>query len=246
MNGFHHLMPMRQNQMIDFTRQSIIDLIHEDARLTYIWHLINQQLHNDDPSHDIEHILRVARWTNHILASEIVDIPKEQLIEATVAVLLHDFINVPKNHPDRAYASAQSADKAKDMFKQAGFSDVQSDEMSEAIRTHSFSRGERPTNFLGEVLQDADRLDALGAIGIFRCVAISAQMGAKFVQPEDPWAHHRPLDDRAFSVDHFFTKLFLLPEKMNTQTGRIEAKKRVGFMKSFLSQLGAEIGVVTS
>jgi uncharacterized protein len=228
--------------MTDFMRQSIIDLINEDARLKGIWMLIHKQ-DQGDPSHDVEHLLRVARWTNRILTNEVSDLSSERLVEATAAALLHDFINVPKNHPDRSAASALSADKAREIFEQAGFSSTQSAEMADAIRTHSFSRGEHPTSLLAQALQDADRLDALGAVGIFRCIAVSAQMGSKFSHPEDPFANHRSLDDRAFAVDHFFTKLFLLPDKMHMKTARCEAQKRVQFMRYFLSEFGTEVGV---
>lgn len=116
-------------------------------------------------------------------------------------------------------------------------------EVATAIRDHSFSRGAVPSSALGRALQDADRLEALGSLGIFRCVAAGVGMGAGFFHPEDPWALDRPLDDARYSVDHFFTKLLRLPETMLTEGGRVEADRRAGVMLSVLRQLGEEIGV---
>ena len=96
---------------------------------------------------------------------------------------------------------------------------------------------------LGAALQDADRLDALGSVGIARCLAVSAQLNAVLFDGPDPWAEHRELNDRRFSVDHFFTKLFKLPANMNTATGYKEAQSRVRHMRAFLQQLADELGV---
>ena len=114
--------------------------------------------------------------------------------------------------------------------------------MPSAIRDHSYRRGAAPESALGRALQDADRLDALGAIGIFRTLACGARMGAELYDPDDPWARHRELDDRRFTLDHFFTKLLDLPDTMNTAAARREGRARVEEMRCFLAHLGQEIG----
>ena len=76
-------------------------------------------------------------------------------------------------------------------------------------------------------MQDADRLEALGVIGTFRCIATGVRFGAQFFDAADPWAVNRPLDDKRFSVDHFFTKLLKLPETFQAVEGRAEAERRV-------------------
>lgn len=226
--------------MADFTRDGTINLIHGDPRLACLWRVINNHC-ADDLSHDKEHVLRVAAWTCCILAHECSDASSSTFSKAIGAALLHDLVNVPKNHSARTVASSLSADWARDLFDRVGFTREESADMAVAIRTHSFSRDEKPRSLLGQALQDADRLDALGAIGIFRCIAVAAQIGARFFHPEDPWAMHRPLDDQAFAVDHFFTKLFLLPGKMNTMAGKAEAEIRVSAMRGFLATLKREI-----
>ena len=111
-----------------------------------------------------------------------------------------------------------------------------------AIRDHSYSRGAIPESLLGQILQDADRLEALGAVGIMRCVATGVQMGGELFHSTDPWARDRELDEQKFAVDHFFTKLFKLPNTMQTKKGRAEALRRVEVMQRFLDALGQELG----
>jgi uncharacterized protein len=111
-----------------------------------------------------------------------------------------------------------------------------------AIRDHGFSRGAVPEGPLGDALQDADRLEALGAIGLLRCVSTGVRMGGAWFDPDDPWARGRTLDESRYSVDHFFTKLLGLPETMRTGAGRAEAVRRAGFLRAFLGALGDELG----
>lgn len=91
-------------------------------------------------------------------------------------------------------------------------------------------------------LQDADRLEALGAIGIMRVFSTGAGMGAKYFHDSDPWAKNRELDDRVYSVDHFRAKLLGLEAAMNTEWGRREATRRTEVLRDFLRRLGEEIG----
>ena len=114
--------------------------------------------------------------------------------------------------------------------------------ISEAIHDHSFSTGRVPRSPLGDALQDADRLEALGALGIFRTASCGARMGADYFDADDPWAERRELDDARHTVDHFFKKLLLLAPTLRTAAGRAEAERRTVFMVEFLRQLGSEIG----
>lgn len=188
-----------------------------------------------DPGHDLGHALRVALWTLRL--GEGCDAR-----EAIAAALLHDAVNVPKSSPERAAASALSARLASRELPGAGFGAPAVDRICQAIEDHSFSRGAVPRSALGKALQDADRLEALGALGVLRTASCGATMGARFFDPEDPWARRRSLDDRRFTVDHFFVKLLRLEAAMNTEAGRAEARRRSEFLRSFLRQLGEEIG----
>lgn len=189
-----------------------------------------------DPAHDRGHALRVGIWTVR-LGGDQVDPAK-----AIAAGLLHDIVNHLKDSERRGHASGDSAEQARLLLPGHGFSHEAVEEIARAIADHSYSRRVVPTTALGKALQDADRLDALGALGTMRAVATGVQMGSRLFDPEDPWATHRPLDDRRFTLDHFFTKLLRLPETMQTAGGRREAAARVEFMIAYLEQLGSELG----
>lgn len=189
-----------------------------------------------DPTHDVAHALRVAHWTL-LLGGAAIDAR-----EAVAAALLHDAVNPPKDSPERAQASVRSAELARVRLGTLAFSSAAIDRIADAIRDHSFSRGAVPATALGCALQDADRLEALGAIGLLRCVSTGVRMNGAWFHAEDPWAEARPLDDARYSVDHFYQKLFTLPATMRTPAGRAEAERRVAFLRAFLEQLGGELG----
>ena len=190
----------------------------------------------DDPAHDLAHFHRVALWTVRIGGAAV------DRRAAVAAALLHDVVNVPKNSPLRAEASRLSAELAQELLPSAGFAEAARIDIVDAIRTHSFSRGETPRSALGDALQDADRLEALGALGIFRCIATGARLGGRFFDADDPWAVRRPLDDARFSIDHFFVKLLRLPATMRTAAGRAEAERRAELLRITVRALGDELG----
>ncbi len=194
----------------------------------------------DDPGHDLEHALRVALWTVRIgeRAQEKVD-----RREAIAAALLHDAVNLAKDDPRRAEASALSGALALRWLTDLGVDDQSAARIAAAVRTHSFSRGEVPESALGDALQDADRLEALGVLGVFRTISTGTRMGGRYFDPGDPWAKRRALDDRRNAIDHFFVKLLGLPATMRTAVGRAEGLRRAGFMEVMLGQLGEELGV---
>jgi uncharacterized protein len=188
-----------------------------------------------DAAHDLSHFLRVALWTMRLA-------PEAEKEEAAAAALLHDLVNLPKDHPERAKASQYSAERAAPLLREAGFSPEAQKRICEAIEDHSFSRGATPRSALGEALQDADRLEALGAIGLMRLFSTGAKMKADYFHTDDPWAESRPLNDKKYSLDHFFTKLLKLPLTFRTERGRMEAIRRARRMEEFLDQTAEEIG----
>ncbi len=190
-----------------------------------------------DPAHDLGHALRVALWTVRLGG------PAVDLREAIAAALLHDAVNLPKDSPDRARASERSATHAETRLPALGFAPAAVARITAAVRDHAYSRGVEPREPLGRALQDADRLEALGAIGLLRCIGTGARMGAAWFDDDDPWALARALDDRRYSVDHVFTKLLRLPASMCTEAGRAEAERRAAFILAFVIALGGELGV---
>lgn len=211
------------------------ELLERDAALAELNQAVRPLL-GDDPAHDVAHALRVARSALRLGEGAL------DAREVLAAALLHDVVNLPKNSCERASASARSADEARRRLPPLGFSPAAVERIAEAIEDHSFSRGAVPRSLLGRALQDADRLEALGAIGLFRCIGTGQRMGGRYFDPEDPWAERRPLDDKRYSVDHFFTKLLRLSMTMNTEAGRREAERRVVVLEQFLDALADELG----
>ena len=197
---------------------------------------VAEKASTSDQSHDIGHALRVALWTIRLGATEI------DTREAVAAALCHDLVNPPKNSPERRRASTLSAEAARALLPAHGFCPGSVESIADAIRDHSFSRGVTPRSLLGRALRDADRLEALGSIGIMRTVSTGSVMGAKYFDPHDPFGSSRELDDLAFTVDHFFTKLLRLQNEMCTQPGRLEAVRRTRLMELFLKELAEELG----
>lgn len=207
-----------------------------DPALAALWQQVQARMATD-PAHDAGHLRRVAAWTVRIGDTEGVDWRL-----ALAAALLHDVVNLPKDDPARGAASHRSADVARTLLPPLGFTPADTDAACEAIRDHSYTRGAVPASPLGRALQDADRLDALGALGTLRCVATGVGMGAQLFDDADPWAERRALDDRRFSIDHFFVKLLRLSATFTTAAGRAEADRRAATMRAFLAALGDELG----
>ena len=189
-----------------------------------------------DGSHDMAHLLRVFRNAMRIRAAEGGD---AELLAA--AVLLHDCVAVEKNHPRRAEASRLAAEKAAGLLAGLGWDPERIAACGHAIAAHSFSARIPPVTLEAKILQDADRLDAIGAVGAARCFYIAGRLGSKLYDPLDPQAEHRPLDDQTFAIDHFPAKLFTLRDGFQTVAGQALADERharlVAFLDDFLTEV---------
>ena len=191
----------------------------------------------DDGSHDRSHLLRV--WAN---ASAIADQePECELDLLTAAVILHDCVAVEKNSPQRSQASRLSSVRAKAILADLAWAPTQIARVAHAIEAHSFSAAIPPETIEARIVQDADRLDAIGAIGIARCFYVAGRMGSSLYHEDDPMATDRALDDRRFALDHFDAKLFKIAGNFQTRTGQALADKRMRTMHDFVQTLLAEI-----
>ncbi|MBK6467382.1 MAG: HD domain-containing protein [Rhodobacter sp.] len=191
-----------------------------------------------DGAHDLGHLRRV--WANARAIAAAEGGADDEVLLA--AAFFHDAVNLPKSAPDRAQASALSARAALAFLQTTDFPAEKLDPTAHAIEAHSFSAGIAPRTKEAMILQDADRLEALGAIGIARMFHVAGQMGAALFDPEDPMARRRALDDKRFSLDHLEVKLFPVAAAMQTATGRRMAEERAEWMASFRTRLLAEIG----
>ena len=192
----------------------------------------------NDPAHDYFHMMRVYKNAQKIAKHE-----KADLKLVLAAVLLHDIVQYPKSDKRSKLSSIQSARLAKKILAKYGFTKKEIGIISDAIRDHSYSRNKIPKTLVGKILQDADRLDALGAIGIARTFVVGGAENRPIYNESDPFCQKRKPDDRSWTVDHFYRKLLLLEKKMNTEFARKEAKRRTKVMKKFLSELNKELGI---
>ena len=205
---------------------NIVDLVKNEVK----------DILKNDPAHDYQHILRVYRNAQKICHDENVD---SKLV--LCAALLHDLVSYPKFDKRSKMSSIESAIKSKKILKKFNFLEQEIKIISDAIEDHSFSRNVVPKTIEGKILQDADRLDALGSIGLARVFATSGSLNRAFYHPDDPFCENRNPDDGVWTLDHFFQKLLKIGDLMNTKSAKIEARKRTLVMRSFLDQLRKEI-----
>ena len=204
--------------------------------LTILQNQVKTMMANNDPAHDFEHVLRVYANAEKICMKEKVE---KKLV--LTSALLHDIVSFPKTNKRSKTSSTKSAIKAKKILLKLNYSSYEIKIITDAIESHSFSKNKKPTTIEGKILQDADRLDALGAIGIARTFAVAGAENRSFYNTNDPFCSSRKADDQVWAVDHFFKKLLLLEAKMNTKSAKIEAKRRTKIIKIFLNDLKQEI-----
>ncbi|OLF55048.1 HD domain-containing protein [Pseudomonas chlororaphis] len=189
-----------------------------------------------DGAHDLSHLQRV--WAN---VRRIAQEDGGDLHVLLAATLLHDCVAVEKNSPLRAQASRLSAEKASALLRQLGWPEARVAAVAHAIAAHSFSAAIEPTTLEAWILQDADRLDALGAVGVARTFYVGGRLNRALYDACDPRAQHRDYDDSRFTLDHFHTKLLHLAEGFRTRTGAHLAQVRHARLKRFMDELVEEI-----
>jgi uncharacterized protein len=191
---------------------------------------------SDDPAHDILHFRRVVKVAKRICKDENgnpdVVIP---------AAWLHDFVIVPKNDPRRSMASRLSADAAIDYLESIQYPSKYYNEIAHAIAAHSFSANISCETLEAKIVQDADRLDGVGAIGIARVFAVAGMLKRPLYNPNDPFCEQRPPNDQIFTVDHFYKKLFKTIDTLQTNSGKRIGQNRALLMKRYLDDLSSEI-----
>ena len=192
----------------------------------------------DDGSHDVGHLARVWANARVILAVEGGD---GEVLAASV--LLLDCVHVEKSSPLRSQASRLAAERGRGILGEMGWERSRIEAVAHAIEAHSFSAGIAPVTVEARILQDADRLEAIGAIGVARCFYTAGRMGSALYDRDDPRGERRGYDDRAFAIDHFRTKLLTLEGGFQTATGARLARERTQFLADFLAAFEGEIGL---
>lgn len=193
---------------------------------------------HDDKAHDIAHLRRV--WMS---AARIMQNTNADPLVVLTACYFHDVVNLPKNHPERHLASTYAAEETRRILQQ-DFPDFPSallDSVAHAVQAHSFSARITPNTLEAKIVQDADRLESLGAIGLARVFYTAGALGRPLFDSDDPLGKDRELDDVKWTLDHFQKKLLSLPQTMQTETGRLLAEHNADFLVRYMAKLCAEL-----
>ena len=199
---------------------------------------VKSELKNAEAGHDWWHIYRVWQTAKTIGLREGADL---EIVE--LAALLHDIAD-SKFHDGDEEIGPQ---KAGEFLKSISASDSTVEHIQQIIRNMSYKASLGDVHFQSkelQVVQDADRLDAIGAIGIARAFSYGGFKQREFYNPEIPPNLNMSKEEykasTAPTINHFYEKLLLLKDKMNTETGKQMAKLRHGFMELFLQQFYQE------
>ncbi|WP_049293505.1 phosphohydrolase [Franconibacter helveticus] len=198
----------------------------------------NQSWLQDDKAHDVAHFRRVWKTAQQIMQGSEAD-----RLVVLAACYFHDVVNLPKNHPERHLASTRAAQETLAILAEhfPDFPHALYDGVAHAVQAHSFSAGIAPQTLEAKIVQDADRLESLGAIGLARVFYTSGALGRALFDGDDPLAMHRDLDDVTWALDHFQKKLLTLPDTMQTEAGRALAHYNADFLVHYMAKLCAEL-----
>ena len=189
-----------------------------------------------DGAHDLSHLERVWKAANTMLAHH----PEADAAIVMAACYLHDLVNLPKNHPDRPRASTMAAGQAVHALRSVGYPESKLPGVFHAVEAHSYSANIPPRTIEARIVQDADRLDALGPVGLARMFHVGGQLGRALAHPSDPMGRHRELDDGAYALDHIELKLVRIAGSMQTEGGRHLAASRLDWIRRFRDEFVAD------
>ncbi len=195
-----------------------------------------QQLESADAAHDATHVHRVATNAIKLATSEEAD-----LSIVIPAAWLHDCVTVCKSSHLRSQASQLSATKAQELLQEWQYPQDNIEDIKHAIAAHSYSANIEPKTLEAKIVQDADRLDSIGAIGVARMMMVGGKMDCTLYHDDDPFCRQRVADDRKWTIDHFYSKLLKLNSGFHTKAAVDEAQRRHDYMLNFLKQLESEI-----
>jgi uncharacterized protein len=198
---------------------------------------VKRKMGEDATGHDWFHVDRVRRNALIIAESE----QKGDVFIIEMAALLHDITDEKLND------STEEAQKSLSLFLQdTQLTEQVTTKIIEVINSISFRGGEKKTlaSWEAKVVQDADRLDAIGAVGIARTFAYGGKKGQPIYHPEVMTRENMTIEEyrngKSSSIHHFYEKLLLLKDLLNTETAKRMAEDRHRYMEDFLSQFYQE------
>ncbi|MEA2088366.1 MAG: HD domain-containing protein [Patescibacteria group bacterium] len=199
--------------------------------------IAKKKMSKNDPAHDINHTLRVLSISEKIAIKEKADF--DIIIPAAI---FHDVVSYPKNHKKRLDSSRESAKFTKRILKNTKtFPRKKIEKVCESINICSFIKAQKPNFLEAKILQDADSLEAVGAVSIMRTFSSAGAMNRSFYNFVDPFCKKRKPNDSKYALDLFFTRLLVVQDRLHTKTAKVMAKKRVIFLKDFLKALRFEL-----
>jgi len=195
---------------------------------------VKHTLHDAEGGHDWWHVYRVWKTAIHIASIE-----KADMLVVELGALLHDIADSKFHHGNEEIGPA----KARTFLQALGVEEMIINHVVNIIANISFKGGKVQQQFKSpelDVIQDADRLDALGAIGIARTFNYGGHKGRAIydpgIKPNLQLTKEEYKNSTAPTLNHFYEKLLLLKDLMNTETGKQMAEKRHEFMVAYLDQ----------
>jgi uncharacterized protein len=213
-----------------------------DELVAHLRPVVATALAGRSPAHDVLHVERVAALAERIALTE----SDCEVRVVVAAAWLHEQVNLPKSHPQSAESGTMCAAAAQSQLLALAFPPEFAARVAQCIAEHAFSKGAAATSLESCILQDADRLDAIGALGIARCFATASDMQVPFYDREDPRAELRALDDKQFALDHFARKLLKLRDGFHTEAARQLATARHAVLEAFLTAFYRELAESSS
>ena len=199
--------------------------------------LAKKKITTKDISHDFQHSVRVLDLAEKIAKDEGADF--DIIIPAA---LFHDVVIYPKNDPRGRNESDKSAKYTQRLLMSIKeYPKHKIDKVQTAIRQCSFSKSIVPNLIEAKILQDADRLEATGAISTMRTFSSTGQMKRPFYNPDDPFCENRKPTPKNYALDLFYTRLLKVEGMMYTKKARELAKRRTKFLTNFLQELRLEL-----
>jgi uncharacterized protein len=204
---------------------------------------VHELLCNDNTGHDWWHTKRVYDLALHIAEEEKKNGSKVDLFVVKLAALLHDIADWKFQNGDELVGPQ----KAKEWLSSMDVAEDAASHICQIIKNISFKGAgviDAMPTIEGAIVQDADRLDALGAVGIARCFATGTKLGNTIHDPKIVPTMHKTVDEykklRSTSINHFYEKLFLLKGRMKTKTGRRLAERRHDYMETYIQRFLCE------
>ncbi len=189
-----------------------------------------------DGAHDFSHLCRVSALARRFALEEGAD----ELVVYT-AGMLHDIVCLPKDHPNTKKSSQLAADRTREILLALKFPQALIANVCHSVHAHSFSAKVEPQTIEAKCLQDADRMESLGVLGLVRTFYCSGTFNSRLFDEHDPSGANRELDDKKFALDHFPLKLLTLYRTMQTEAGKETARSRSDFLEDYRNSLIGDV-----